>query len=386
MINQTRWLALFLIAAGLSSGAPARAQVRFGGATSSNDLYNNMPAWSGSNWLGSNWLGNSQLPTQDWRLGVQVDNLDTGVFVRQVAPNSAASRANLEVNDVIVAVAGQQVGIVDGRPVDLGIEIKRRADSNGTVTLLVQDGSSGRLASIRVRLDGSQTSLRGQVVIRDRVQIPSDALVNVNIENLSHPNYVVRNGETTAYVNGQYTIPFEIAYDPTFIAAGDVYQLRARITSAGRVIFDTIQPVRVLGNNPTDNVQIAVAAIQPTNLANNSLPVIAAGYGGNDPLLAQYRQTYRRYLGRDPSDIEIAAFSVSPTASLDLEALPINLMASQQYYDAVGNNDNIWITSVFQKIIGRPPTPQESAQWLQYFGELRGSRVELLRQLVRSRR
>ena len=191
----------------------ALAQLRYSGPSTSSDLYNSMPAWSGSNWLGT-----ALAPAQDWRLGVQCDNLDTGVFVRQVAPNSAAARANIEVNDVIVSVGGQQVGIVDGRPFDLSTEIKRRADSVGNVTLLIQDGNTGRLASIRVKLDGNQSSLRGQVVIRDRIALPSDALLTVSIENLSRPNFVVRNGETTVYCNGQYTIPFEIAYDPSYIA------------------------------------------------------------------------------------------------------------------------------------------------------------------------
>ena len=76
----------------------------------------------------------------------------------------------------------------------------------------------------------------------------------------------------------------------------------------------------------------------------------------------------------------------SPTSPTDIESLPISLMASQQYFDAVGNNNTMWITNVFEKIIGRPPSTQERDQWLKYFSDLRGSRVELLRQLYRSRR
>lgn len=376
------------IALALGYSPTAHGQLRFGGGTNSSDAYNSMPAFSGSTWLGST-FGSTLTPSQDWRLGVQVDNLDTGVFVRGVAPNSAAARANIEVNDIIIAVAGQQVGIIDGRPFDLASEIKRKADINGNVSLLVQDGSSGRLASIRVKLDGNQSSLRGQVVVRERMQLPQDSLVSVAIENLSRPNYVVRNGETTFYWTGQNSMPFEIAYDPSYIVPTDVYQLRARVTSAGRVLLDTLQPVRVLGNNPSDNLQLVVAPIQAGELqgglASNPSPVISAGYGGYDPTLAKMRQIYMRYLGRAPTDLEIAAFSVSPTAIYDIEALPINLMASQQYYDAVGNNEANWLTSVFQKIIGRPPTLQESEQWLRYFSQLRGSRVELLRQLARSK-
>lgn len=381
MAHKYGWLISAAALLALAWTGSAQAQLKFGGQTSSNDLYNSMPAWQGGNWFGT-----TLVPTQDWKLGVLSDNLDTGVFVRQVAPNSAAARANLEVNDVIVAVAGQQVGVVDGRIVDLATELKRRADSAGNVSLLVQDSRTGRLASIRVQLDGNQSMLRGQVVIRDRSQLPADAQVIVSIENLSRPFYVVRNGETTVYANGRATVPFEIAYDPAYIDSNDAYQVRARVTSGGRVVQDTVQPVRVFGNHPTDNVQIAVAAIQPSNVASTGSPVFTAGYGSNDALINQYRQMYRKYLGRDPNDIELVALLMSPTQTTDPESMAVSLMASQQYYDAVGNNNTAWMTQVFQQIIGRPPTTQERDQWLKYFSDLRGSRVEVLRQLYRSKR
>ena len=376
------WLSVVAALICACCSAPAYAQLKFGGDTSSSEFYNSMPAWHGGSWFGS-----TLIPTQDWRLGVQVDNLDTGVFIRQVAANSAAARANLEVNDIIISVAGQQVGIVDGLPIDIGTEIKRRADSKGNVTLLVQDGRTGRLASIRVRLDGNESTLRGQVVLRERMQLPPDAQATVTIENLSRPRYVVRNGETAVYLNGKSSVPFEISYDPADIDANDAYQVRARIFSNNRVIWDTVQPVRVFGNHPTNNIQVVVAPIQGVNLASTSPrpAVTSAGYGSDDPLLAQARLYYRRYLGRDPFEIEMAALLASPTMAADIDSLPISLMASQQYYDAVGNNTTLWITNVFEKVIGRPPSTQERDQWLKYFGDLRGSRVELLRQLYRSR-
>lgn len=359
----------------------ASAQLRFGNETSSSsDLYNGLQAWQGSSWFGSN-----MAPAQDWRLGVQVDNLDTGVYIRQVAPTSAAARANLEVGDLVIAVAGQQVGIVDGRPIDMGTEIKRRADQGGNVTLLVQDSRSGRLASIRVRLDSNQTALRGQVVRRDRSILPADAQLIVSIENVSRKYYAVRNGESTSYVNGQGSLPFEINFDPSYIDPNDNYEVRARIVSGSRLLYDTPRPVRVFGNNPVDNVQIEIAPYQPASSGSNS-SVISAGYSSTDALVSQYRQVFRRYINREPSELELAGLLLSPTAASDLENLPITLLASQQYYDAVGNNNALWVTSIFQKIIGRPPTTQEYEQWLKRFADLRGSRVELLRQLHVSRR
>jgi uncharacterized lipoprotein YbaY len=381
MIQRYGFVLVFAVAACAWWSQDAHAQLRFGAQTSSSsDLYNGLPSWQGGNWLGS-----SLVPTQDWRLGVQVDNLDTGVYIRQVAPNSAASRANLEVGDLVIAVAGQQVGIVDSRPIDMGTEIKRRADVGGNVTLLVQDSRSGRLASIRVRLDSNQTTLRGQVVRRDRSALPADAQLIVTIENVSRKYYAVRNGESVSYVTGQANIPFEINFDPAYIDPNDNYEVRARIISGTRQLYDTPQPVRVFGNNPVDNVVIEIAPYQAVSSVSNS-SVISAGYSSSDALVNQYRQVFRRYINREPSEIELAGLLLSPTAASDLENLPITLLASQQYYDAVGNNNALWVTSVFQKIIGRPPTTQEHDQWLKYFADLRGSRVELLRQLYRSRR
>lgn len=385
-----RWRAMrSLLCASLLSVAmlmlPTSAWAQlFTGPTNNSDLYNSMPAWQNSSWLGS-----SQQAGQDWKLGVQGDDLDTGVYIRQVAPGSAALRANLEASDIIVAVGGQQVGIVDGRYVDFSAEIRRRADSYGNVALLVQDGRTGKLASIRVQLDGNQASVRGYVVRRDRAALPSDATVTVSLENISRPFYAVRNGQATYLATAQNNIPFEINYDPSYIDSNDQYELRAQIVSNNRIIYRSSQSIRIFGSAPTDNLQIEVVPTQTTTVSYPAnWPVVTAGYGSgvSEALAAQYTQIYRRYLGRDPFPVEMAGFMVSSNPQAEVEALPLNLMAGQQYYDAVGNNNAMWMTSVFQQIVGRPPSNQERDQWLRYFNDLRGSRMEVLRQLVRSKR
>ncbi len=370
------WLAVMLLI------LPIQAQL-FNGPINNGDLYNSMPAWQNGNWLGT-----SLVPTQDWKLGVQVDDLDTGVYIRQVAPGSAAARASLEAGDVIIAVAGQQVGMVDGRYVDFSGEIRRKADSYGNVSLLVQDARTQRLAAIRVQLDGSETALRGVVVRRDRAALPADATVTVSLVNISRPFYEVRNGQATFLATAQNNIPFEINYDPRYIDANDRYEVTATIVSANRVIYQTSRGVRVLGGAPSDGVQLEVIPIQNTTAYPSNWPVITAGYGSGvtDTLAAQFTQIYRRYLGRDPNNSEVYVFMRSPDPQGEINNLPFNLMASQQYYDAVGNNNTMWITAVFQQIIGRQPTNQERDQWLVYFNQLRGSRVEVLRELVRQKK
>ncbi len=376
------WLGVSMVVWWALVAQPASAQL-FSGPINNGDLYNSMPAWQSGGWLGGNIT-----PAQDWTLGVQCDDTGTGVYIRQVAPNSAAARASLEVSDIIVAVAGQQVGTVDGRYVDFSSEIRRRADSYGNVSLLVQDGRTGQLTSIRVQLDGNQSSVRGFIVRRDRSALPSDAVVTVSIENATKPFYTVRNGQVTFLTNTQNNIPFEINYDPSYIDPKDQYELRAQIVAGNRVIYRSSQPIRIFGNAPTDNVQIEVIPAQTTAAYPSNWPVVTAGYGSSvtDALASQYTQIYRRYLGRDPYPMEMAAFMVASNPQNEVSSLPLNLMASQQYYDAVGNNNTMWITAVFQQIIGRPPSIQERDQWLEYFNRLRGSRMEVLRQLAASKR
>jgi uncharacterized lipoprotein YbaY len=339
-------------------------------------------SWQNNSWLG--WGGATTAP--DWRLGVQVDNTDTGVFIKAVSPGSAAARANLEAGDLIIAVGGQQIGFVDRQPIDMGTTIRNRADAAGNVTLLVQDSRTGRLASIRVALDRASAALRGQITFRERISLPPDAQATVTIENITRPLYTVRNGSVTLNAAGLATIPFEIPYDASYIAPSDAYQLRARITSGGRVWFDTLQPVRVLTQGaPADNVQVVVSQVAAPSLAGNTqAPVITAGYSSVDTLIAQYRQAYRRYLGRDPTQLELAAILASPPPSGPND-IAIQLMASQQFYDLMGNNNSLWLTNVFQQVIGRAPLPDELTQWVLRFQQLGGSRTELLRQLFQQK-
>ncbi len=138
-------------------------------------------------WSGSSWLSSNLMQPPEWQLGVSVENRDTGALVRSVAPNSAGARARLEPDDLIIAVGGYQIGIIDGRLFDLGEELRRRADASGIVSMLVQDHNSGQIANVRVQLDASKTTLSGEVVYRERFALPSDAIITVQIEDVTRP-------------------------------------------------------------------------------------------------------------------------------------------------------------------------------------------------------
>ncbi len=61
-----------------------------------------------------------------WRLGVYSQDTNVGVKILRTVANSPADRAGLEANDNIVAVAGYQVGIVNGQQYDCGNEFELR--------------------------------------------------------------------------------------------------------------------------------------------------------------------------------------------------------------------------------------------------------------------
>lgn len=332
-------------------------------------------------WQGTSWLNTTLAQPQDWQLGVRVDNTESGVLVRSVNPSSAGARARLEPDDLIIAVGGYQVGMIDGRLFDLGEELRRRADSKGSVSMLVQDHNNGRIANVRVQLDANRSTLSGELIYRERLPLPSDAIVTIQIEDLTRPYAAVRGGQISVRPIAGTSIPFEIPYDSTYIFPEDTYQVRAYVTSGGRTIFETNQPQRVITQGNPSKVRLDLVTVG-TQLASTPSPsVVTAGYPNYNSLDDQIIAIYRQYLGRNPTPGELAAIRFSPNIQTRISTLPIEMMAAQEYYDAAGNNNQVWLQKVFTTIVGKPPTPAEFDVWNRRLAELKNSRTELLRQL-----
>lgn len=332
-------------------------------------------------WQGNNWL-NGSTTAEHWNLGVRGDSTDVGFVVSQVVPGSAADRARMQRGDTIVNVEGFQVGQVTGRLYDLNLEINRRADPSGAVGLLIQDGQTGRLASIRIQLDGHSSQLTG-VVVGAQV-LPPDAIVTVQIENVSRPNWLVRNGQQVISGANQRNVSFRIPYDPNYISAQDVYQVRAIVSSGGRDIMYS-QPVRVLTQGAPSEVQLRLEGyVAAASATGNPNGYMSAGYVNYNELDQRVVEIYRLYLGRPPTVGELAAARVLGSTNNLLDRLPLKLMASQEYFDLARNDNDYWLSNVFGVVVGRRPDTNELAQWRLRFADLRYSRTELLRELKQS--
>ncbi len=373
--------AAFFIQAVVVLGGNASAQERWGGADVRSRGLESSTA--GTKWQGSDWLGGNNLSRREWRLGVDGIETETGILVRSVAPRSAAEKARIEVDDLIVAIEGFQVGIVAGRLYSLDDELNQRANATGVVTLLVQVHISGRLASIRAQLDGSQNTLSGTLVYSGRTPIPSDAIVTVEIENVSRPHYQVRQGNYSFRPTAANNIPFEIAYDPSYVHPQDSYRVRAFVSSGGRTILNSPTPVNVLTKGNPSQARLTLSPVETslTSTTGGSTGVITAGYPNYNTLNDRISAMYMQYLGRQPSTLELAALRATPGIETRLDQMPLELMAAQEYFDMTGNNDLVWLETVFQVIVKKRPTQTELDQWMRRYADLRYSRTELLRQL-----
>lgn len=91
-------------------------------------------------------------PAAGWYLGVYGKYTSTGLLLTEVTPNTAASRFGLEVGDRIVAVNGQQIGVLENSQLNLDVALQRHAGRSGIVRLLVQDHRTMQLINIKVQL------------------------------------------------------------------------------------------------------------------------------------------------------------------------------------------------------------------------------------------
>jgi PDZ domain len=90
-----------------------------------------------------------------WQLGIHADKTDTGMLITSVVRGSAAARAGLERGDRILAVGTERVGLVGNRSTSMRKVLRRQADWQGDVLLLVKPRRNRGLINVSVRLDGN---------------------------------------------------------------------------------------------------------------------------------------------------------------------------------------------------------------------------------------
>ncbi|HPF41406.1 MAG TPA: YbaY family lipoprotein [Phycisphaerae bacterium] len=194
-----------------------------------------------------------------WVLGLTGDDTDVGVRVTNVLRGTAADRAGLERDDIIVNVGGYQVGVVDGRRFDMGEELQRQADRAGRVSLLIQNRRDRRLQNVVVQMEWvpNRAHVTGTVSYRERIALPPEAVCFVELVEVDVRGRPVRVLEKQLIRMGTASSAiYDIEYDPRSIEPNRRYAVQARIEMNGRLLMDTPSTYYVLTQGGPDRVDI----------------------------------------------------------------------------------------------------------------------------------
>jgi uncharacterized lipoprotein YbaY len=116
-----------------------------------------------------------------------------------------------------------------------------------------------------VNPDTAQTAVTGTVTYRERIALPPDAVVRVQLEDTSRADApaVVIGEQVIDPMGRQVPIPFSIGYDPAQINPSGRYTLRARIeNAAGDLLWTNTQAYPVItGGNPTSDIEVVVQRV-----------------------------------------------------------------------------------------------------------------------------
>lgn len=322
-------------------------------------------------------LSHSDRRPPRWRLGVYSQDTDTGVKINRVVPDTPADRAGLEANDVIVAVNGFQVGIVHGEHFDCGYEFETRADADGNVMLLVQDHRNNGLVNLPLQLESRMESVTGEIAFRDRVSMPADAEVRIELrEFIRHDAPLVMLANTTISDIRRIPIPFEIEYDPLDIDPRRTYMVHASIISNDRTLYTTTDQFPVITAQHGNEVAVAVVSAPQT-------PADSADTQRAE-LEAQIVAWFQQYLGREPFPHELPAWtSLVTERGRTIQEVQAELLAQDQVYNQCDRDKREYIAFLSEEIVGRPPTPEELDYWMWKF-EQTGLRTDLTNDFVSS--
>ena len=311
-----------------------------------------------------------------WRLGVAIQNVDTGVVLTDVEAGMPAQQAGLETGDIIVNVGGFQVGYVKGALFDLGDEIRRRVDQNGKVDFLVFDNRNRRLQNLPVTLtQQASASVRGEVTCKERVTLTQQAVLTVRLRDVTYPSWQnVEVGKQVITNPKHPPIPFSIAVDRTQIYPDHKYAVDAYLVDKGVFV---LQSSAALPVNPLAST--AALQVNLVKVGANVPPSNTYAVGQLD----QINQWYKQYLRRDASPQELNAWQSYLQAGKSPQDIQAYILGSSEYFDRMGNQRDPYLAALYQTLLGRQPTAAEMQQFVTQYQQYGGSRTDFVRDVMR---
>lgn len=309
-----------------------------------------------------------------WRLGVMSRDLETGVRIESVTPGSAAERAGLEARDLIVAVNGYQVGFVNGHLFDCATEFERHADRDGWVTMLVQNHRNNQLLNVPVQLDSTMARIQGSVALPNRQSLPEGAVLHVELKEIlrSGANPITLASQEIKQASG-HPIPFEIAYDPASLSRRGQHVIVASVVQNGRETFRTTEHQRAIEQGQPRRVTVQLEPVRP-QYGERPVPI------DRESQIAQIVRWFQQYLGRDPSDNELAVWMSAIRSGYPLSQVQQELLAHNVFFNRNDRNDRTYVARVHELLVGREPNEFELRYWLDRYHALGGIRRDFAKE------
>lgn len=315
-------------------------------------------------------------------LGIYAQNTPSGVLIGQVVSGSVAERAGLRVGDLIVSVAGTQVGLINGRVVDVMYQVNSSLDYWGRTNALVLDGSTRLMKSVTFDFSAAATSyssVNGQVFLDSGVPIYRSGVIKVELVNLNRPYLSASGGNTYVQVNGTGPVAFSIPYNAGLISIADRYRLVAtyfdsyrQVVSSGSLEIGSLNP----GVSTSYSLRLPAA---PTMIPYGS----AYGVYSSSPNMIS--NAFRQYLNREPSFGESQAWTQQMAAGiLNEKELRAEILASPAFYDRAGNDPELFIKQMIETNSHLPATYEQIQYWTTRLGLYGGNRLQVCREFVNS--
>lgn len=305
------------------------------------------------------YLPPNQRPPTNFKLGIYSRNTPTGVVVTSVVPGSVAQQSGIEAQDNIIAVGGYQVGIVEGRTFDIAEELARRVDAQGRVTLLVQNHRNAQLVNIPVQFYGAYSTNRsvvGTVNTGSRELALPGSLLTVRLIDTSFPQWQnVTIAEAQLPVTGRWPISYRLDFDSSSIRSDHRYAIDAKITQRGVPVVESQSPVPVnvtVGNGQANLTLVPSVPSRPSPTVNPTQPNLGRP-------IDQVASYYMQLLGRPLNDREQAVWQRELAKGKTTDEILATVLCSSEYYDRYRGNVDLYITDVYQYVLGRNPAPQE---------------------------
>ena len=300
-----------------------------------------------------------------YKLGAYVQHTDIGALVTGVEPNSAAARAGIEPDDLIVNINGQQVGNVMGRLYDVGYLVTQLA-SNGRVRALVADNRTGRLQNIDVDLEPAAVNLAVTAQLPERANL-SNAVLSATVRNTSRPHYEVNGGRVSQQVSGGGPFRMNMTLDPATVWASDQYALNVQLTDArGQLLYHAQAAINLPSSGD-------VALSLP--LQRSGGQVVQVGYP------SQVDEIFREVLERTPSAGEREAWVAYLAQGNSVDDMRIHLLGTPIFFDDAGNDPKLFVDRAMLVIRKRRASKQEIDQWVQRLYAVGGNREQVVRDM-----